>query len=192
MGDYPTPNGDSLEPLIRQFKDLQRQLNDLQRPPGTSIAESIEALRVQSAEIAAQSERKLVPQVQSVGTSNFAMSTGYADKLGLSFTVPAGYSQALITVTGGLNACTSSTSGDRLYARAVIAGVAGPEMAAVITVNDPYAQTFAGHGATLTGLAAGAVIAVSIQSRLQIGPSSASIGQPYNTVSMSAQAIFRV
>jgi len=38
MAGYPTPRGDSLEPIIAAHKELQRQIAELARPSGTNIA----------------------------------------------------------------------------------------------------------------------------------------------------------
>ena len=52
MAKYPTPPGDGLEPLVRELKDIRRQLRDLQRPSGTNIGNTAAQVQLQIAYLA--------------------------------------------------------------------------------------------------------------------------------------------
>ena len=51
MADYPTPPGDSLEPIIAKIRDLQRQLTELARPSGTSIGSLVDQVQAKLADL---------------------------------------------------------------------------------------------------------------------------------------------
>ena len=51
MAQYHTPPGDGLEPLIRELKDIRRQLRDLQRPSGTNIGNTANQVQLLVAKV---------------------------------------------------------------------------------------------------------------------------------------------
>jgi len=51
MAGYPTPPGDSLEPIIAKIRDLQRQLTELARPSGTSIGSLVDQVQAKLADL---------------------------------------------------------------------------------------------------------------------------------------------
>jgi len=51
MAQYPTPNGDGLEALVRKLNDFQSQLRDLQTPSGTNIGSLVAQVQAALANI---------------------------------------------------------------------------------------------------------------------------------------------
>ena len=99
MANYPTPPGDSLEPIIAAQKELQRQMSELARPSGTSIGSLVQ--QVQTALI------NLNATV--ISATNSYLSSGTVNMTNISAT--GSVSAASFSATGAVSGSTGTFHG---------------------------------------------------------------------------------
>lgn len=186
MAEYPTPPGDSLEPLTAELKNLQRQLNDLQRASGTDIGETLRQIQDQQAALEAAQGKLTVPAVASGANAVFALSTGWANVVQVALNVPVGYTRALFyasgVVVGGNNDALTVA---KVYSRIIIGAAVGPET--IVPIFEPWAAAPAFAASAPVGISG--TILVTIQGRLHAGATSAGT-IPWTNASLVAQATF--
>lgn len=172
------PIGDQMprqdDDLLTRVAALEKQLSTV-----TGIAAT-----------AASVKQNLVsPAVNSASSSNFTVSTSYTTYASFNFTVPTGFTRVLIVANGFVHQATASGSGEKFWGQIVINGTGGPESTAIATTSMVSGAVAVGSAASLSGLTAGATLAVSIQGHFQIGGNSA-LWQPYNSAEVTAAAVF--
>ncbi|MBC7594537.1 MAG: hypothetical protein H7288_11465 [Kineosporiaceae bacterium] len=149
-------------------------------------------LTAQVATLAAQVALQVSPSGASTSASGFNISSGSGAVAGVTFTVPSGYTRALILGSGTVTAANTSGTSGYLYVKVVINGGSGPEAATIVGDFNtaPYTNTVmnisASHSATLTGLSGG-TFTVQIAARTG-GNNFGSSGT--NSAMVAAQVIF--
>lgn len=134
-------------------------------------------------------EGKLVPATSSIGGSGFLVNSTYPNVLSTSIPIPAGYTRAIVMLTGGVTTGTTSSGGDILSGRSAIHGITGQEMRALCTTGTPAATVSISQSSYLTGLVPGGSVVGVIAAKLDIGNSGGLIG---STGMLSMTAIFMV
>jgi len=99
MADYPTPPGDSLEPIIAKIRDLQRQLTELARPSGTSIGSLVDQVQAKLADL----ETTVIAETDSY------LSSGTVNMTNISASGYIAASGAVSGSTGTFNGGVKST-----------------------------------------------------------------------------------
>lgn len=145
-----------------------------------------QALADTLAQLSALALNQVSPAVGSSGASSFALGTSQSVVATMSFTVPAGYTRAIVSVSGAINSASASTTGDTLFAACGIAGVSGAEMAVTLPQAVPYGSTACFTSRVLTGLFAGGTVTADVRGRLAKGAGVPAI----NYAQVSAQVIF--
>jgi len=95
------------------------------------------------------------PQSIYASTSNFGLTTSSATKLSQTITVPAGFTSAIVSVTGRVYAINNTASVDYLFANAQIDTFVGNGMPIVATASNGSALNVAPFAKVLTGLTPG-------------------------------------
>ena len=125
------------------------------------------------------------PAVGANSTSGFSLGTAFGDVVSFSFTVPTGYTRALISAAGSVSAPASTGGSGILESRIVIAGTAGAFGASQTSAASQVSPVPSFSAASLTGLTAGGAIAVTIQAYAS-GPTSTFL----TAASVSGTALF--
>jgi hypothetical protein len=157
------------------LKAIQAQAQQVQAQIGSAqalITLATQQIAIQNQQIAlnnaqiALAANQLSPDVgNSSGTGTW--STSYSTFCSFSFTVPSGYTRALISATGGSATFTNNAGGDDYRMRVVINGAAGGESRGLQT---DFSYLSATSSANIGGLTGGVTIPVSLQARLSTGP----------------------
>jgi hypothetical protein len=125
MSKYPTPDGDGLEPLVRELKDIRTQLRDLQRPSGTNIGNTANQVQLQVAYLASLKtltasdeaveweESPFVPFVESGAAITVTTTEDLVARVSYA-------AQVFVSPMGG----TSAGSGSYYYGRVALDGAA--------------------------------------------------------------------
>ncbi|TFB96517.1 MULTISPECIES: hypothetical protein [unclassified Cryobacterium] len=178
----------TLAPVIKVLQDTQAT----QAAQQVTLADQQTQLTAQVATLAAQVALQVSPSGASTSASGFGISSGTGAVAGVTFTVPSGYTRALILGSGTVTAANTSGTSGYLYVKVVINGGSGPEAATIVGDFNtaPYANTVmnisASHSATLTGLSGG-TFTVQIAARTG-GNNFGSSGT--NSAMIAAQVIF--
>jgi len=142
-----------------------------------------------AASAAAVKQTLVSPDIGSASASNFVVSTSYTTYASFNFTVPAGFTRALVVANGFVHQSTASTGGDRFWGQVLINGSGGPESTAVATTSMVSGAVAAGYSASLSGLSGGTSISVAIRGHFQTGGNSA-LFQSFNCAVVTAAVIY--
>lgn len=112
------------------------------------------------------------PAVASASTSSFVLTTSFQNLANFHFTVPTGYTRALIFASGSVGGASGASGGDRLTVVTQINSVTGPSSVGTMSSSTPFASVAAFQTASLTGLSVGQSIPVAVFAVLQVGPGS--------------------
>ena len=109
-------------------------------------------------------------QMVQTDATNFALTTTYTTKVTSTITVPAGFTAAVIAITGRVLAFnTNSTGGadaagaDYLRARPSIAGVVGIPLPLVVAGSNSSVVNVAPMATVLTGLTPGGTFTITVE-----------------------------
>lgn len=152
------------------FNGINGTLNALQQQIGQVAAAAASAQAAANA-AAAAAAGQVVPATGSSIATNFTLPTSDTIVTAVAFTVPSGYTRAVVTAMGSIVAASSS-SGDRLYAKCGINGNVGSEMGTVTTTATPWANISCFASLVMSGLTPGGSFNVDIRARLNTGPGS--------------------
>lgn len=125
-------------------------------------------------------------QTSSNFLNNYAINTTSTVRTSVTFTVPDGYTQAVVIANPTAMGQNSTGAVDYLYAQAVIYGVGGGELYTSAGAGLAVGLASPVH-LTLTGLVAGEPIEVSVATRTGFGTWAAA---PGNQANIYATAIF--
>lgn len=110
----------------------------------------------------------VIPQVLNLSQTTFAVGVPFAEIVGADVTVPAGFTQLLVSASEWLqlyNAKTTGgnngTGGDYIYAQVVIGGTSGQFTATGVSGNGGTATATSGLAQLITGLTPGGTVRVS-------------------------------
>lgn len=176
-GGYKVPPGDD-DRLAKALAEIRRRLDELERPTGTQLAQSLEQLADQLA-------NQVSPAVGSNTTGSFTFGTSFANVVSFNFTVPPGYTRAVI-MSGGVVSAGSPAGNDTLTARTVVGGVANAASLSfcAAAVGETTTPCFGAN--SLSGLSGGATIAVVLQAHWATGASATGL----LTAQVAATCIF--
>lgn len=170
--------------IARKFAEIDQQLREL----GPSISASFNTT---IAQLTALVNAQISPDAGSAIGSGFTLNPSPQTVAAFNFTVPAGYSRALIIASGTINSANASTHSDSMYAKTIINGTSGPE--SVTQVGDFNLGPGAGVGnltavssLSLSGLA-GNTIRIEISTRSGMYSWSATA---FSSAVIVAQAIY--
>ena len=163
--------------LPGQMATMRGQLKDLSvsNTQALTLALTAASAAAASASAAATSayNAQVSPAVGANSTSGFSLGTAFGDVTSFSFTVPTGYTRALISAAGSVTAIAATGGSGILESRIVIAGTAGAlggtQAGSPNAIPVPSFST-----ASLTGLTAGGTVTVTIQA-FASGPTSTSL-----------------
>jgi hypothetical protein len=175
------------------LKAIQAQAQQVQAQIGSAqalITLATQQNALNSAQIALAANQ-VVPGVGAASANSFNTTTSYATYASFNLTVPAGYTKAVITVSGNGASATGSTGGDAAYCRVLCNGVAGPEVLGYIQTTMLAVNLAAFGSFSLSALSAGATIPIEIQMRLRSGPPPGSSLWAADQVNVVASALFQ-
>jgi len=161
---------------------LEHRLAELERPTGTQVAETVATIDDLEA-------LQIVPSANVNQGTGFTMSTTMTTRATFNFTVPDGFTRALIVASGFVYSGTATAGGDRIYGNVRIGASDGPESIAFMTSTMLLGGVSAFHAVLLTGLSDGQVIAVATRARLQTGPGDAAFNAA-STATVAGTALF--
>ena len=143
MAEYPTPPGDSMEPITKEFKRLQRLIDELSRPSGTNIASLV-----------AQVQAALVTlNARVIAATNSYLSSGTVSMTNIS-------ASGNVTASGTVNGVAALKS----------AGAAGTNLGSVSGNRQTVWQIYDGANIGLYGYAPSSI---TTKTNLQKVPYSA-------------------
>ena len=116
----------------------------------------------------------------------FTLTPAEQDFCTTSFTVPDGYTTAVIVATGTVNSYNTNAAADYLWARAYINASFGRRMFALMNATSGPASLTVNKQAQLTGLTSGQVITC----KLRLASQTADVTSASNGASMNAFALF--
>lgn len=145
-------------------------LNALQQQI-SQVAAAAASAQAAATAAAAAAAGQVVPATGSSIAVNFLLGTSDSIVTSTSFTVPSGYTRAVVTAMGSIVA-TSQSSGDRLFAKCGINGNLGAEMGTVTTTATHWANLSCFASIVMSGLTPGGAFNVDIRARLTNGPAS--------------------
>lgn len=181
-GGYADAPKDGIDQLLRKQAELERRIAELERPSGTQVAETVATM----ADLYALSVA--VDAQQSQGTG-FTMSTTMTTRATVSFTIPDGYTRALVFAGGFVYSGTAAGGGDRIYGGVQIASNSGPESIAFMTTTMLLAGVSAFHALTFSA-APGTPFTVNMRARLQNGPGDAAFAGA-STATVAASVVYQ-
>lgn len=165
--------------LVREIAQLKTQMRELPPSVAQSFQTTVDALTALVAST-------VLPQASSNSVAGLATSTTSTVQTSVEFTVPDGYTQALVVGTATAMAYNNTAGTDYIYAEVIINGVSGGELYAAAGagiaagVNAPYFTT-------MTGLTAEETITVSSSVRTGFASWASSAS---NVTNVYAQVIF--
>lgn len=174
---------DPLAELRAQLLAHQARLDELERPTGTQVAETV-------ATVADLEALQIQPAADKNQGTGFTMSTTMTTRATVTFTVPVGFTRALVFGAGFVYSGTAAGGGDRIYGAVEINGSSGPESIALMTTTFLIAGCAAFSAATLTGLTPGGNFTVNMRTRLQFGPGDAAFNG-ISTATVAASVIYQ-
>jgi hypothetical protein len=116
----------------------------------------------------------------------FTLTPAEQDFCNTSFTVPEGYTTAVVVATGTVNTYNSNAAPDYLWARAYINAGFGRRMFALMDANSGPASLTVNKQVQLTGLSGGQLITC----KLRLASQTANVTSGSNGASMNAFALF--
>jgi hypothetical protein len=184
---------DGPDAVWRDLSALRSQLQQVQAQIGSAqalITLANDQIVIQNQQLALAANQ-VSPSVGSASASLFVTTTSYATYATFNLTVPAGYTKALITVSGFASSSTSATGGDEVNARTLCNGIAGSVSVGVIYNSTASANVSAYGAYNLAGLTAGQTIPVELQLYLRFGPSPTVALSRFDTANVVASALFQ-
>lgn len=163
MALYQTPPGDGFEPIIRELKDIRRELRDLQRPSGTNIGNTAAQVQMQVAALADLVGQQIRPDYNFANGSGYALPAGKANRIvraSFVFVVPAGFTQALISATAQ-DTATNTTGGFDYIVSYLQIGVRYAYSASATVPAGHVGDSLATMTNLVTGLVGGDTVTVS-------------------------------
>ena len=153
--------------LPGQMATLKGQLKDLSVNNTQALTQALAAATTASnaanAAATAAYNAQVSPAVGANSTSGFSLGTTFGDVVSFSFTVPSGYTRALISAAGSVSAVAYTGGSGILESRIVIAGAAGAFGASQTSAASQVSPVPSFSTASLTGLTAGGTVTVTIQ-----------------------------
>jgi len=131
--------------MPRQEDDILTRVASLEKQLATVTGIAATAASIKQTLVSAD--------VGSASTSGFTVLTGYNVVTSFNFTVPSGFSRAVINASGYVSSTSGSTGGDQLFVKLNIGGVDGAESRETMTpasVPSGCCPAFASR--SLTGL----------------------------------------
>lgn len=116
----------------------------------------------------------------------FTLTPAEADYCSTSFTVPSGFTTAMVIATGTVNSYNTNAAADYLWARAYIDANFGRRMFALMAATSGPASLTVNKQLLLTGLTPGQVITCKLRLASQV----ANVASSQNGASMNAFAFF--
>ena len=173
--------------LSQQVKDLTAQQAALATQQAALTAQNA-TLTAQVATIASVVSKQVIPDVGHNAASNYSLNTGQQELCRITFTVPSGYTRALVLGTTTFSIFNqSSTQSDVVRGFVDINGVSStPSPALVNPIN--YQQVTNSRTALLSGLTPGGTYYVRTIGYNQFGNTGASTG--LNIANIDAQVIY--
>jgi len=186
-GSIPSMMPAGQDELVRQIKDLRRDLTELGPSVARSFQPVLDDLAAQLATLTDLVANMVTVAVNHAWVQNFAITTTTTVFASLTFTVPAGYTQALIASVATGMGYNSTANPSNLYVAPRMSGASGG--------SEVYTSVAPGYGMSLavpyfdllTGLTSGQVITISIQMRVDAATWPA---DPGNVARIDAQATF--
>jgi hypothetical protein len=179
----------TLKAIQAQAQQVQAQVGSVQALltlTTQQLALATQQNTLNSQQIALQNQQialaanQVVPDVGSAsGTAVWGI--GYSTFCSFSFTVPSGYTRALIFASGG-SATFSNAASDDFRLRVLINGVAGGEGRGV---QNDWSYISATAAANIGSLVGGSTISVAVQGHLTTGP-----GGTAGTATVTGTAIY--
>lgn len=163
--------------LVRRIEDLERRMREL----GPSVAKSF---RSTVADLRTAIASTIVAEADGASTSEQGVTTTSTPVASVTFTVPEGYTRALVVGTGVAMAYNNSGTGDYLYVMVVIDGVEGGEVYNYAPAGYATSASIP-NSADLTELTAGSTFTVTANVRTSYGdwaPSAANLVTIYSQV----------
>ena len=170
---------------------LSQQVKDLTAQQAT-LATQNATLAAQVATIASVVSKQVVPAAASTSSSGWSIPSGAQTVASLSFTVPSGYTRALVLGVSALTVTNTSGASAMDYSRIVINGSSGPESSVIVGDFNtaPYANTVmplsASFAKTISGLVGGGSFSVGASVRSDRSSSSTF----FTAATLSGQVIF--
>lgn len=153
-GGYSTPNVDPLDQLRSELADAKRRLDELERPTGSQLAQTV-------ANLQSLLSNQVTPLVGSASASSFTVTPSQTTFLTVNMTVPAGYTRALVTANSTGSMVPITAANDRLYSTITIAGNAGVEVFGFAD-NQIGGGVAAAHAVSVSGLTPGNNMATTL------------------------------
>lgn len=166
--------------LPGQLAEMKRQIKDLSI---NDTRASSQALAAATASAAALQANSVTPAVLSTSAGAYTTTTTFGVISSLSFSVPAGYTRALITAQSVCNINSSAATSEIGYSKVTINGVDGMVTSGQWPTATALGMLPANSAANLTGLTGGTVT-VTLSVRVQYGPASGGFA------SLNATALF--
>jgi len=105
--------------------------------------------------------------------TNFGLTTSWVSLASATVTVPAGFTSALVTVTGQVGANnphttggSNSAGGDYIYCRPFIGATFGNSLGAILLGSNGWAYDITPRSTVLTGLTGGGTFTVGVQGKV--------------------------
>lgn len=169
--------------------DPQRRTRDIQRKAREDAASQRAAFDTTIAQITALINTQVVPAVASSSASNYALTTTAQELTRVTFTVPAGYTQAQVTAIGSMSCFNESgTTADQIWGYVDING-STPAAQPGWTPPASGGNTASSYALLLTGLAAGATFYARFVGYNRFGNTGVAAGN-LNTCTLNAQVLF--
>jgi len=168
----------------RQLEELRRQIRELGPSVAKSFKSTVENLRIAVDAATEAAASTIVAEAGGTSTSEQGVSTTSNPAASVSFTVPEGYTRALVMGTGVAMAYNNSGTGDYLYVMVVINGNQGGEVYNYAPSGFATSASIPNY-VSLTDLAAGEAITVTADVRTSYGtwtPSAANMTTIYAQV----------
>jgi len=171
---------------------LSEQVRELMAQQAGLAAQNV-TLAAQVATIASVVSKQVIPGAASTSASGWTISSTSSTVATLNFTVPSGYTRALVLGVSSVNVTNTSGAMVRDYSSTVINGAGGPELNVLVEDLNSSATASGALGSiptsfarTITGLSGGGNVSVSTVVRSSGGSTAAS----YNSAVLSGQVIF--
>lgn len=158
--------------LVRRIEDLQHYVRELEPSIARSFSGTVKRLDDAIASV-------IVPTFNQGGINNYPISTTSTDRFSVSFTVPEGYTRAMVLATASAMGQNASGVGDYLYVQANVAGVNGGELFSYAADGTAVGLSAMLYWA-LYGLVAGESFDVSVKTRTSNNPWPAAPGNQAN------------
>lgn len=187
-GGYKRPGGDSVDVIVETTNALDDRASKLERPSGTERTKALATLQAQVATLTALLAARLSPDERHIITSGFAVATADTEYARVTFTVPPGYTRAVVIATSSVSAF-NNLSGVNITMRGYcdIAGLYSAPTVATTIVMITQGSVSPGASANLSGLVGGSTFYVRVMASLAISSFGA---DSRNIAAVNATVIF--